>query len=91
MLQVLQNIMINGMILILTLLIFRSLMTMSLDVSETYGVYISQLIRFARAYSHVTDFNNRNKFLTAKLLPSKVIDIINSAKHFPNFILGTLN
>ena len=33
-----------------------------------HGVYISQLIRFARASSHVTDFNNRNKFLTAKLL-----------------------
>ena len=33
-----------------------------------YGVYISQLIRFARASSHVTDFNNRNKFFTAKLL-----------------------
>ena len=28
---------------------------------------ISQLIRFARASSHVTDFNNRNKFLTDKL------------------------
>ena len=34
----------------------------------SYGVYISQLIRLARAYSRVTDFNNRNKFLTAKLL-----------------------
>ena len=34
----------------------------------SYGVYISQLIRFARASSHVTDFNNHNKFLTAKLL-----------------------
>ena len=34
----------------------------------SYGVYISQLIRFSRASSHVTDFNNRNKFLTAKLL-----------------------
>ena len=34
----------------------------------SYGVYISQLIRFARASSHVTDFYNRNKFLTAKLL-----------------------
>ena len=32
------------------------------------GVYISQLIPFARASSHVTDFNNHNKFLTAKLL-----------------------
>ena len=34
----------------------------------SYGVYISQLIRFARSSSHVTCFNNRNKFLTAKLL-----------------------
>ena len=34
----------------------------------SYGVYISQLIRFARTSSHVTHFNNRNKFLTAKLL-----------------------
>ena len=34
----------------------------------SYGVYISQLIRFARAYSHVTDLNNRNNFFTAKLL-----------------------
>ena len=34
----------------------------------SYSVYISQLIRFARASSHVTDFNNRNKFLNAKLL-----------------------
>ena len=34
----------------------------------SYGVYISQLIHFARASSHVTDFNNRNKFLTAKIL-----------------------
>ena len=34
----------------------------------SYGVYISQLIHFARTSSHVTDFNNRNKFLTAKLL-----------------------
>ena len=33
--------------------------------STRYGVYISQLIRFA---SHVADFNARNKSLTAKLL-----------------------
>ena len=36
--------------------------------SPSYGVYISQLIRFARVCSHVDDFNNRNKFLTSKLL-----------------------
>ena len=33
----------------------------------SYGVYISQLIRFARVCSHVDDFNTRNKCLTAKL------------------------
>ena len=33
-----------------------------------YGVYISQFIRFARVSSHVTDFDTRNKLLTAKLL-----------------------
>ena len=36
--------------------------------SPTYGVYISQLICFARVCSSFEDFNNRNLFLTAKLL-----------------------
>ena len=36
--------------------------------STSYGVYISQLIRSARASSHVADFNTRNKLLTQKLL-----------------------
>ena len=36
--------------------------------STSYGVYISQLIRFARVSSHVGDLNTRNKVLTAKLL-----------------------
>ena len=35
--------------------------------STSHGVYISQLIRFARVSSHVDDFNTR-KVLTAKLL-----------------------
>ena len=34
----------------------------------SYGVYISQLIRFARVCSHVDDLNTHNKYLTAKLL-----------------------
>ena len=34
----------------------------------SYGVYISQLIRFARVCSNVDDFNKGNLFLTAKLL-----------------------
>ena len=36
--------------------------------STSYGVYISQLIRFARASSYVADFNTRDKLLTQKLL-----------------------
>ena len=36
--------------------------------STSYGIYIFQLIRFARVSSHVDDFNTRNKVLKAKLL-----------------------
>ena len=36
--------------------------------STSYGVYISQLIRFGRVSSHIDDLNTRNKVLTAKLL-----------------------
>ena len=36
--------------------------------SPSYGVYISQIILFARVCSNVNDFNNRNKLLTSKLL-----------------------
>ena len=34
-------------------------------LSPSYGVYISQLICFARVCSNVDDFNNRNLFLSA--------------------------
>ena len=37
-------------------------------LSTSYGVYISQLIPFARASSYVADFNTRYKLLTQKLL-----------------------
>ena len=36
--------------------------------STSYGVYFSQLIRFAQVSGHANDFNTRNKVLTAKLL-----------------------
>ena len=36
--------------------------------STSYVVYISQLIRFARASSYITDFNTHHKLLTQKLL-----------------------
>ena len=67
MIQCLLKYMINGMILIFDIVNFPFL---DGDVPRrpSYGVYISQLIRFARASSHVDDFNNRNRFLTAKLL-----------------------
>ena len=57
--------------------------------STSYGVYISQLIRFARASSYVADFNTRNKLLTLNFL-NKAIGIINFAKHFQNFIDDTM-
>ena len=56
--------------------------------SPSYGVHISQLIRFARVCSNVDDFNNRNLFLTAKL-SSKAIDIIKFEKHFLNSTTDT--
>ena len=55
----------------------------------SYGEYISQLIRFARASPHVTDFNNRNKFLTAKLLKQGYR--YHKLRKAPNSIVDTLN
>ena len=46
----------------------RNLQVLYLLRSSSYGVYISQLIRFARVSSNVADFNARHKRLTAKLL-----------------------
>ena len=56
--------------------------------SPSYGVNISQLIRFARVCSYVDDFNNRNLFLTAQLL-KQGIDIIKFEKHFLNSTTDT--
>ena len=53
--------------------------------SASYGVYISQLIRFALVSSHVHDFNTRNKVLTANF-SDKGIDIIKFVRRFQNFI-----
>ena len=57
--------------------------------STSYGVYISQLIRFARASSYVADFNTRNKLLTQKLL-KQGYRYLNFAKLFQNFIDDTM-
>ena len=58
--------------------------------ATSYCVYISQLIHFARASSHVSDFNNRNIFFLLNFL-SKGTVIINYLKHFLSFILVILN
>ena len=56
--------------------------------SPSYGVYISQLICFARVCSNVDDLNNRNLFLTAKIL-KQGLDMIKFEKHFLNSTTGT--
>ena len=56
--------MINGMILNFEIVKFPFL-DGDIPRSPSYGVYISQRIRFARVCSNVDDFNNRNLFLTA--------------------------
>ena len=53
--------------------------------STSYGVYISQLIRFARASSYVADTTLAINCKLRNFL-NKAIGIINSAKHFQNFI-----
>ena len=58
--------MVNGTILILIQLISCSATAMSRRTS--YGEYISQFIRFARASSSVNEFNCHIKALTATLL-----------------------
>ena len=51
---------------------------------SSYGVSISQLIRFARASSHVTEYSTCNNLLTQKLL-KQAICIINFRKTFSKF------
>ena len=55
----------------------------------SYGVYISQLIRFARASSNLNDFNYRNKALTAILL-RQGYRYFKLRRRFRNFIADTV-
>ena len=48
--------------------VMTSILNGDVPRSTSFGVYISQLIRFARASSCVADFNTRNKLFTQKLL-----------------------
>ena len=56
----------------------------------SYGVYISQLIRFARVSNHVADFNARNK-IKMQIFSNRAIGIINFERLSPNFIADTMN
>ena len=55
----------------------------------SYGVYISQLIRFARTSSNVSDFNCRNKALLPSSL-GRAIVIIHFVRRFQSFIADTV-
>ena len=55
----------------------------------SYGVYISQLIRFVRASSNLNDFNCRNKTFLPNFL-GRAIVILNFVRRFRNFIADTL-
>ena len=57
----------------------------------SYGLYISQLIRFARVCSHIEDFNARNKRLTAKLLKQGYRYHKLRRAFFPISIVDTMN
>ena len=59
------------------ILILQNFSFLDCDVPRrpSYGVYISQLIRFARVCSIVEDFNARNKYLTVKLLKQGLISV----------------
>ena len=53
--------------------------------STSYGVNISELIRFARVSSHVADFHTRNKLLSQKLCKQGYL-YHKLLKPFQNFI-----
>ena len=57
----------------------------------SYGVYISQLIRFTRVCNHIADLNARNKCLTAKLLQQGYRYHKLRKTFFLNFIADTMN
>ena len=58
----------TGMSVALLLAVSTPFLDGDVPCRASYGIYISQLIRFARVCNHVVDFNARNKCLTAKLL-----------------------
>jgi hypothetical protein len=58
----------NVMILTLQSSTFPLILCSNIPLSPAYGVYISQLIRYARAFFAYEDFPKRDKLLTKKLV-----------------------
>ena len=56
----------------------------------SYGVYISQLIRCARASSNLNDFYYRNKALILPNFLGRAVVILNYVRRFRNFIADTV-
>ena len=81
--------MMNGIILILILWIFRSFMVMSLDVPLMVYIYLNLFALPEHLRMLLTSIIVTNSELSNSL--SKAISIINATKHFQNFIVGTLN
>ena len=82
----LPNFTINVTILILKLSFFPFIDD-DVPRSTFFGVFISQLIRFARASSYVADFNTGNKWLAQKLL-KQGYRYYNFCKTFSKFYRG---
>ena len=57
--------------------------------SLSYGVYISQLIRYARCWSYYDDFRYRHKLLVDGLL-SQGYEVIRSRNSLKNFMTDIL-
>ena len=81
--------MINATILILKIVNFPHF-DEDIPRFPSYGVYISQLSRFARVCSNFDDFKNRNIFWTSKLLINGWRYQKLRAAFFLNFITDTL-
>ena len=79
----------NGFVSSLTWILMLPFLKGDVPRRASYGVYISQLIRFPRVCNRVADFNARNKCLTAKLL-QQVYRCHKLLKTFSNFIADTM-
>ena len=56
----------NGMTSIFPLLVNFPFLSSNIPSAQAYGVYVSQLIRYARACSNYQNFIERGKVLTTK-------------------------